>query len=124
MIKLKDILEVSHVNTLEPTMVKFVFWDDTNDLKDERKRKEIFRILERNLKAHQFGKLSYSVSDIMDGIKYYPQTDKIVGNFPKHVFIHPNKVNKISQKSLLNMDKCRFKDELMKVSKTLQVQNK
>jgi hypothetical protein len=124
MIKLKDILETSHVNTLEPSMVKFVFWDDTIGLKDERKRKEIFRILERNLKAHQFGKLSYSVSDIMDGIKYYPQTDKIVGNFPKHVFIHPNKVNKISQKSLLNMDKCRFKDELMKVSKTLQVQNK
>jgi hypothetical protein len=105
-------------------MVKFVFWDDTIGLKDERKRKEIFRILERNLKAHQFGKLSYSVSDIMDGIKYYPQTDKIVGNFPKHVFIHPNKVNKISQKSLLDMDKCRFKDELMKVSKTLQVRNK
>jgi hypothetical protein len=121
---LKDILETSHVIRVDPVMVKFVFWDDKEGLSDERKRKEIFRILERNLKAHQFGKLSYSVSDIMDGIKYYPQTDKIVGNFPKHVFIHPNKVNKIGYASVLNTDKCRFKDELEKVSKTLEVRNK
>jgi hypothetical protein len=124
MIKLKDILETSHINTIEPTMVKLVFWDDVNGLKDEKKIKEIFRILERNLKAHQFGKLSYSVSDIMNGIKYYPQTDKIVGNFPKHVFINPSKSRQMSQGSVLNMDRCRFKDELMKVSKTLKVQNK
>jgi hypothetical protein len=124
MIKLKYILETSHTNTIEPTMVKLVFWDDVNGLKDEKKRKEIFRILERNLKTHQFGQMSFSVSDIMNGIKYYPQTDKIVGNFPKHVFITPSKASKMSQRSILNMDRCRFNDELMKVSKTLKVQNK
>ena len=124
MIKLKDILETTHINTIEPTMIKLVFSDDKNGLQDEKKRNEIFRILERNLKTQQFGKLSYSISDIMNGIKYYPQTDKIVGNFPLHVFIHPTMSKKISQSSLMNMEKCRFKDELMKVSKTLEVKKK
>jgi hypothetical protein len=121
---LKDILETTHINTIEPTMIKLVFSDDKNGLQDEKKRNEIFRILERNLKTQQFGKLSYSISDIMNGIKYYPQTDKIVGNFPLHVFIHPTMSKKISHSSLMNMEKCRFKDELMKVSKTLEVKKK
>ena len=124
MIKLKDILETTHINTIEPTMIKLVFSDNKNGLQDEKKRNEIFRILERNLKTQQFGKLSYSISDIMNDIKYYPQTDKIVGNFPLHVFIHPMMSKKVSQGSLLDIDKCRFKDELIKVSKTLEVKKK
>ena len=68
--------------------------------------------------------MDYSVSDIMNGIKYYPLTDKIVGNFPKSVFIHPGKLKKMGQASLLNTDKCRFKDELKTISKSLEIQQK
>ncbi len=123
MIKLKDLLEVEST-TSEPVMIKIVIWDDKTGLKDEKKQKEVLRVLERNLKVKQFGKMDYSVSDIMNGIKYYPLTDKIVGNFPKSVFIHPDKLKKIAQASLLNTDKCRFKDELKRISKSLEIQQK
>jgi hypothetical protein len=68
--------------------------------------------------------MDYSVADIMDGIKYYPQTDKIVGNFPKSVYLHPGKSYQIGYHSLLNTDKCRFKDELKTISKSLEIQQK
>jgi hypothetical protein len=124
MIKLIDLLSEHGPNELpEPVMIQLVFWDDTNGLDDIKKRKEILRILERNLKVSQLT-LSYSVPEIMNGLKYYPQTDKIVGKFPKQVFLHPNYLKKVSQNSLMNMDKCRFKDELMKVSNTLKVKEK
>lgn len=124
MIKLKDLLETTYSNSSEPVMIKIVIWDEKNGLEDEKKQNEIFRVLERNLKVKQFGKMNYSVPDVMSGIKYYPQTDKIVGNFPKAIFLHPNKVNKIGRASVLNTDKCRFKDELEKISKTLEIQQK
>lgn len=124
MIKLIDLLEVTVNKEDEPVMIKIVISDDSGSLEDEKKRNEVFRILERNLKAQQIGRVKYSVSEIMNDIKYYPQTGKIVGNFPKSVFLHPNKLSKISQKSVLNTDKCRFKDELMKVSKTLEINQK
>jgi hypothetical protein len=124
MIKLIDLLFEHGPNGLpEPVMIQLVFWDSKNGLKDIKKQKEIFRILERNLKASQYT-LSYSIPNIMNGIKYYPSTDKIVGLFPKSIFLHPNYLNKIGKNSLMNMDKCRFKDELMKVSRTLEVKQK
>lgn len=124
MIKLIDLLSEHGPNELpEPVMIQLVFWDDTNGLKDIKKQKEIFRILERNLKNSQFT-LSYSIPHIMNGMKYYPSTDKIVGIFPKQVFLHPNYLKKVGQGSVMNMDKCRFKDELMKVSRTLEVKEK
>ena len=123
MIKLKDLLEVESTKS-EPVMIKIVIWDDKTGLKDEKKQKEVFRVLERNLKVKQFGKMDYSVADIMNGIKYYPQTDKIVGNFPKAVYVHPGKAYQIGYHSLLNTDKCRFKDELKTRSKSLEIQQK
>ena len=124
MIKLIDLLEVTVNREDEPVMIKIVISDDSGSLEDEKKRNEVFRILERNLKIQQSGRIKYSVSDIMDGIKYYPQTGKIVGNFPKSVFVHPGKAYKINYHSVLNTDKCRFKDELQKVSKTLEINQK
>lgn len=125
MIKLVDLLEVTISKQQDPVMIKIVISDNNdNTLQDEKKRNEVFRVLERNLKTQQFGKLSYSVQDIMDGIKYYPQTNKIVGNFPKSVFVHPGKAYKINYHSTLNTDKCRFKDELQKISKTLEINQK
>lgn len=124
MIRLINLLKEHTPNNLpEPVMINLVFWDSKNGLQDEKKRKEIFRILERNLKMNQFT-LSYSVPEIMNGLKYYPQTDKIVGKYPKQVFLHPNYLTKVSQNSVMNMDKCRFKDELMKVSRTLDIKQK
>jgi hypothetical protein len=55
----------------------------------------------------------------MSGMKYYPSTDKIVGNFPKAVFVEVQK-----RHSIISMDTCRFKDELIKVSRTLEVKQK
>lgn len=124
MIKLKDLLEVTVHREDEPVMIKIVISDESGSLEDEKKRNEVFRILERNLKIQQSGRIKYSVSDIMDDIKYYPQTGKIVGNFPKSVFVHPGKAYKINYHSVLNTDKCRFKDELQKVSKTLEINQK
>lgn len=124
MIKLIDLLSEHGPNELpEPVMIQLVFWDSKSGLKNIRKQKEIFRILERNLKNNQFT-LSYSIPHIMNSMKYYPSTDKIVGIFPKQVFLHPNYLKKVGQSSVMNMEKCRFKDELMKVSNTLEVKDK
>lgn len=123
MIKLKDLLEVTKNTEPEPTMIKLVFSDDELGLKDIRKQNRILDILERNLKVNQKG-FTLSVSDIMSGIKYYPQTDKIVGNYPKTIFVSPNYQKKTSQGSLLNLDKCRFKYELQKVSPSIDVKQK
>ena len=121
MIKLIDLLtEYKRVGySSEPTMIQLVFWDSKGGLKDIKKQKEILRVLQRNLIVQSGrGGIEYSVPTIMSGMKYYPSTDKIVGNFPKAVFVHSKK------NSIINMDTCRFKDELIKVSRTLEVKQK
>lgn len=122
MIKLIDLLtENKRVGySFEPTMIQLVFWDSKAGLKDIKKQKEILRILQRNLIVQSGrGGMEYSVPTIMSGMKYYPSTDKIVGNFPKAVFVEVQK-----RHTIISMDTCRFKDELIKVSKTLEVKQK
>jgi len=122
MIKLIDLLtENKRVGfSFEPTMIQLVFWDSKDGLKDIKKQKEILRILQRNLIVQSGrGGMEYSVPTIMSGMKYYPSTDKIVGNFPKAVFVQVEK-----RHSTISMDTCRFKDELIKVSRTLEVKQK
>ena len=104
----------------EPIIIQLVFWDSKDGLKDIKKQKEILRILQRNLIVQSGrGGMGYSVPTIMSGMKYYPSTDKIVGNFPKAVFVQVEK-----RHSIISMDTCRFKDELIKVSRTLEVKQK
>lgn len=103
-----------------PSMIKLVFWDDKEGLRDDRKRKEILRILERNLKAQQNASNLYKISssEIMNDFKYYKETDKLIGNYPKYIFFERNKTPKVSMKN------CSFKYELEKVSKTLEIKEK
>ena len=102
------------------SMIKLVFWDDKEGLKDEKKRKEILRILERNLKVTQAATNVYklSTSEIINDFKYYKETDKLIGNYPKYIFFERNKVGKVSMKN------CSFKYELERVSKTLEIKEK
>ncbi len=106
-----------------PVMIKLVFWDEKNGLKDPKKVNEILRVLERNLIAHKqaYDPSGMNVKEVMNGIKYYPATDKIVGNYPRYVFFVKGKGHR---NSTVNMNNCAFKDELDKVSKTIEVKNK
>ena len=103
----------------EAPMVMIVIYDDKGGLKDDKKRNQIKKIIERNLmhKAMTMD-IDYaylSPNTILDGLKYYPATDKIIGKLPKFFF----KVgNKPSMKSL------KFSYELSKVSPTLQIKEK
>jgi len=101
-------------------MIKLVFWDGTNGLKDQKKVKEILRVLERNLKIVR---PTYKISpkEVMDTFQYYSTTDKLIGNYPKYLFFDSDK--KYGTYSV-NMKNCRFKSELLKVSKTLEVKQK
>ena len=90
--KLKSILEATTVfkaGTV-PVMVKLVFWDEKNGLKDPKKVNEILRVLERNLMVKKSGFKGLNINDVMNGFKYYEATDKLIGNYPKHVFLPTN----------------------------------
>lgn len=119
--KLKSILEATTVfkaGTV-PVMVKLVFWDEKNGLKDPKKVNEILRVLERNLTVKKSAFKGLNINDVMNGFKYYEATDKLIGNYPKHVFLPTNK-----PMGAISMKNCNFDHELLKVSKTLEVKQK
>jgi hypothetical protein len=105
---------------LDSPIIKLVFWDEKNGLKDEKKVKEILRVLERNLKIVRPG-YKFDPNDIMNSFKYFEVTDKLIGNYPKFIFFS-NKAR--MGRYAVNMNNCRFKDELLKISKTLDVKQK
>ncbi len=126
---LKEALRNVGANTFPlgevPPMIKLVFYDEKYGLKDIKKRKEILRVLQRNLKILQsVGKpYKYSASDIISDFKYYPETDKLIGNYPKNVFFRKDQWS--SKATNVNiMHKCRFESELENVSKMLMVKQK
>ena len=123
MIKLIDILNEAPLFGMgkESPVLKLVWSSKSGVFKDETKRKEFLRVIERNLKM---GKSTigydYDINTILDNIQYYPATDKFVGNLPVSIFfkgIH-------SINNAVNIDRCRFKDELMKISKDIEVKRK
>lgn len=116
----KGINELSNTG-LDSPIIKLVFWDEKNGLKDEKKVKEILRVLERNLKIVRPG-YKFDPNDIMDSFKYFEATDKLIGNYPKFIFF--NQQARRSSTYAVNMNNCRFKDELLKISKTLNVKRK
>jgi hypothetical protein len=101
-------------------LIKLVFWDDKVGLKDPKKVKEILRVLERNLKIVR-PTYNISPSEIMNSFKYFSATDKLIGNYPKNLFFD-EKARRGPYS--VNMRNCRFDDELLKVSKTLEVKQK
>ena len=102
-----------------PVMVKLVFWDDKKGLKDPKKVKEILRVLERNLNIKKYAFKGINTSEVMSGFKYYPGTDKLIGNYPKHLFLPSNK-----PRYTISMKHCTFNHELEKVSPSLEVKEK
>jgi hypothetical protein len=74
----------------EPPMWNIVISSDNNELADDYKRKEILRVIGKKLKAQALSSdMDFSIlkpDKIMDGLKYYPATGKIVGPLPKFLF--------------------------------------
>jgi len=123
--KLKDLLiELNEVGIPQNAgvgspLIKLVFYDDEKGLNDPRKIKEILRVLERNLKIIR-PHYNISHSDIMNSFKYFSATDKLIGNYPRYLFFTTTK----RASRIVNMRNCRFKDELEKISKSLEVKQK
>lgn len=111
-----------HGYGLDSPMIKLVFWDEKNGLKDEKKIKEILRVLERNLKVLRSGEYNYNTSDIINSFKYFPATSKLIGNFPKNIFLNANA--RRGGHYAISLRNCRFEDELRKISPTLDVKEK
>jgi len=122
MIKLINLLKEFNLpqNAIGSPIIKLVFWDDKNGLKDPKKVKEILRVLERNLKVPRPG-YNINPSEIMNSFKYFSATDKLIGNYPKNIFFNEKGRG---GPYYVKMRNCRFKDELEKVSKTLEVKQK
>ena len=123
MIKLINILKEAAVfgRGKESPLIKLVWSSKSEVFKDEDKRKQFLRVIERNLKnGKAYIGYDYDVNKILDGIQYYPATDKFVGNLPLSIFFKGT----YSQGSAVSIDRCRFKDELMKISKDIEVKRK
>ena len=120
MIFLKKILSEALTQDIYTSpMYMVVIYDDTNGLKDEKKRNEIKRIILRNLNAKAASTSNIydfsNVQKIIDNLKYYPATDKIIGKLPRFFFKIQNNP---SIKSI------KFSYELLKVSPSLQIKLK
>jgi hypothetical protein len=126
---LKEALAKAHTPAFKQgensPMIKLVFYDEKYGLKDIKKRKEILRVLDRNLRALQRSGAPYKYSNnqIIDAFKYYPETDKLIGDYPKWVFFRGDKAKSVATNTNI-MDKCRFESELENVSKMLMVKQK
>jgi hypothetical protein len=105
-----------------PVMERFVFWDEKGGLKDPKKREAILSILKDAI-SKSFSHSQLNPNSVIDGLKYYEQTDKIVGNYPRWAFI-----DGIRWKGKYNVTMERAKQDikykLQKISKTLQVKTK
>ncbi len=124
MIRLIDLLKEFGTATnagLGSPNIKLVFSDESKGLNDSRKVKEILRVLERNLKIIR-PTYDISISDVMNSFKYFPATDKLIGNYPKNIFF--NEKARRARNMAVNIKNCRFDDELLKISKTLDVKRK
>ena len=73
-----------------PPMWNIVISADNNELANDTKRKEVLRVISKKLKAQALSSdMDFSILNpdkIIDGLKYYPATGKIVGQLPKFLF--------------------------------------
>jgi hypothetical protein len=73
-----------------PPMWNVVISADNNELSNDTKRKEILRLIGRQLKNQAVSSdMDFSILNpdkIIDNLKYYPATGKIVGQLPKFLF--------------------------------------
>ena len=105
-----------------PVMEKFVFWDEKSGLKDPKKRQAILDVL-KNAISKSFTHNELNPNSVIDGLKYYEATDKIVGNYPRWAFIDGVRYK---GRYAVTMDRAKqdTKYKLQKISKTLQVKTK
>ena len=73
-----------------PPMWNIVISADNNELASDGKRKELLRVIGKKLKAQALSSdMDFSILNpdkIIDSLKYYPATGKIVGQLPKFLF--------------------------------------
>jgi hypothetical protein len=73
-----------------PPMWNVVISAANNELANDTKRKELLRVIGKKLKAQALSSdMDFSILNpdkIIDGLKYYPATGKIVGPLPKFLF--------------------------------------
>ena len=73
-----------------PPMWNVVISAANNELANDTKRKELLRVIGKKLKAQALSSdMDFSILNpdkIIDGLKYYPATGKIVGQLPKFLF--------------------------------------
>ena len=73
-----------------PPVWNIVISADNNELANDTKRKEVLRIISKKLKSQALSSdMDFSILNpdkIIDGLKYYPATKKIVGQLPKFLF--------------------------------------
>jgi hypothetical protein len=107
---------------LGPSLVKIVISDEKNGgFDDAKKRNELFSLIKSTLNRYDTVVKSSiknnksEIQKIMDGIKYYPATGKIVGNLPKFMF----KLGNVpSMRSIL------ISKEIAEISDTIEIKQK
>jgi hypothetical protein len=107
---------------LGPSLVKIVISDEKNGgFDDAKKRNELFSLIKSTLNRYDTvvkSSIKNNKSEIqkmMDGIKYYPATGKIVGNLPKFMF----KLGNVpSMRSIL------ISKEIAEISPTIEIKQK
>ena len=92
---------------------------DNNELANDTKRKEVLRVISKKLKAQALSSdMDFSILNpdkIIDGLKYYSATGKIVGQLPKFLF-------KLGNKPSIKTSK--FEYEASKVIPSIEIKQK
>jgi hypothetical protein len=103
---------------LGPSLVKIVISDEKNGgFHDAKKRNELFSLIKNELITPNsiFKINSLEIEKIMDGLQYYPATNKIVGNLPKFMFKTGN---------IPSMKSIKISKEIYKISPTIEIKQK
>jgi hypothetical protein len=102
-----------------PPMWNIVISADNNELANDTKRKEVLRVIGRQLKHQAVSSdMDFSIlnpNKIIDNLKYYPATGKIVGQLPKFLFKVGNKPS---------IKTARFAYDVLKVIPSIEIKEK
>jgi len=103
---------------LGPQFLKIVISDENGGgFSDSKKRNELFSLIKSELVTPNsiFKFNSSEVQKILDGLQYYPATNKIVGNLPKFMFKTGN---------IPSMKSIKISKEIYKLSPTIEIKQK
>jgi hypothetical protein len=103
---------------LGPQFLKIVISDENGGgFSDSQKRNELFSLIKSELVTPNsiFKFNSSEIQKIMDELKYYPATNKIVGNLPKFMFKTGN---------IPSMKSIKISKEIYNISPTIEIKQK